>query len=365
MNPFRSPQYENSSKLMSQLESFHFHNTQTHNKHLSNKMNGPGKNLNSTRQKRILYANRIGSGNIHKKNLKGKLKKNRLILSEKAEKSINKGISIRKKSENWGGQEQRILLERPRKTKTSKRTINSNKQSPGNRSFRLFKKGYSGSPKSGGRGSNARTGNYSIGGGKLHNGRVVQKKTSWAREDTFQSQYDISIEATQSKENYNAYRQNISQRGIKPIKKMRKILGSKERESSLIESMQLSRALKTREPAMVFLKQKRKDKSNVLVLKTETGEGKNSQVIWVKKTWAKVRKSEDRKLQGIAEKKFKSCGDKNHRRAQEHARKRSKPRPLKEPKRKLIVKPTKEGRHLPITNCLLLSSKLLWVIIEK
>ena len=53
MNPFRSPQFENSSKLLNKLETYHLHQTQLSNKPMSHKMIRSPKNQRINNIKRI------------------------------------------------------------------------------------------------------------------------------------------------------------------------------------------------------------------------------------------------------------------------------------------------------------------------
>ena len=180
----------------------------------------------------------------------------KLVLSEKADKikKPQSGKIIRKHSDNW-----------------SKKSIRGNgrdllfRQGHKEKSFRVFKKGNSGSPNLQYKDMGHRT-NYSIGNQKfLMNRPFIKNK--WNREETLQSQYDISSDFIHSKENYNMYL-NTKRNKIAPaINKMKKIIGIQKSERSLLESMRMSKRVKQSEDPnkyvthpMVFIKRKNKQR---------------------------------------------------------------------------------------------------------
>ena len=251
MNPFRSPQFENSSKLLSKLETYHLHQTQLSNKPSSHKTIRSPKNQRINNIKRIEIIS--GTGDRRQK-LYRKKGRRKLVLSEKAEKmrKPKSGKIHRKHSDNWnkkiGG---RDLLFRQKEN-----------------NYRIFKKGGSGSPNLQ-KDISQRT-NYSIGNQRFMLNRPFSKN-KWTREDTVQSQYDISSEFIHSKENYNMY-MNIKRNKAPVMSKMKKIVGLQNSERSLLESMRMSKKGKKDENGkfvthpMVFIKRKTKKKGKVSTL---------------------------------------------------------------------------------------------------
>lgn len=248
MNPFRSPQFENSSKLLNKLETYHLHQTQLSNKNSSNKVIRSPKNNRLSNVRRIEIIS--GTGDRRQKQYRKKRGARKLILSEKADKAKKKQKMQRKHSDNWtrkSGRPGRDFLFKSHKDK----------------SRRVSGKGVSGSP--GLRVKDApHRGNYSIGNQKLQMSRLG-KKAKWSRENTFQSQFELSSEFIHSKENYNMYVNTKKNRVPLVLNKMRKIVKVQPSERSLLESMRVSRRGPQREdqfpaPQMVFIKRKPKKK---------------------------------------------------------------------------------------------------------
>jgi hypothetical protein len=248
MNPFRSPQFDNSSKLLNKLETYHLHQTHLSNKPSSHKIICSPKNQRINNVKRIEIIS--GTGDRRQKLYRKKGRK--LVLSEKADKikKNRKYSDFTKKSVRVGGRE---LLFRQRKDK----------------SFKLMGKGSPNLHK------NDYRNNYSIGNQKF----LLNKKTKWGREDTLQSQYDISSDFIQSKENYNMYL-NTKNNAPLVMGKMKKILNMQNSERSLLESMRISRRVKLSEESkkihpMVFMKRKQK-KAN---LSKKSNSRNNSKIV--------------------------------------------------------------------------------------
>ena len=247
MNPFRSPQFENSSKLLSKLETYHLHQTQLSNKPSSNKTIRSPKNQRINNVKRIEIIS--GTGDRRQK-LYRKKGRRKLVLSEKAEKirKPKSGKIARKHSDNWSKKQGRDLFHQKKE-----------------KNYGAFKKGGSGSPNLQ-KEISQRT-NYSIGNQRFMLKRPFPRN-KWTREDTLQSQYDISSEFIHSKENYNMYL-NTKRTKAPVMSKMKKIVGLQS-ERSLLESMRMSRRGKrSEEPGkfvthpMVFIKRKNKKKNTV------------------------------------------------------------------------------------------------------
>ena len=256
MNPFRSPQFENSSKLLNQLETYHLHQT-----HLSNKP-GSHKMIRSPKNQRVNNVKRIeiisGTGDRRQK-LYRKKGARKLVLSEKADKlkKSKQNKVARKHSDNWSkksltGKNRELVLRKNKKEK----------------SLRVFQKGQSGSPNFQGKESLGRM-NYSIGHHRFLVGRPGQG-AKWNREDTLTSQYDLSSEFLHSKENYNMYANTNVQKIPLALSKMRQIVNVQASDRSFLESMRMSRkAKKADEPRslishpLVFVKRKQKSKKGL------------------------------------------------------------------------------------------------------
>lgn len=247
MNPFRSPQFENSSKLLSKLETYHLHQTQLSNKPSSGKVIRSPKNHRLSNVRRIEIIS--GTSDRRQKQYRKKRGARKLILSEKADKAKKKQKMQRKHSDNWtrkSGRPGRDFLFNPNKDKSLRAG-----------------KGVSGSPALRVKDVSHR-GNYSIGNQKLQMSRLG-KKPKWGRDNTFQSHIDFSSDFVHSKENYNMYVNTKKNKVPLVLSKMRKIVKVKPNERSLLESMRVSRRNMPREDQfashpMVFMTRKTKKK---------------------------------------------------------------------------------------------------------